>query len=115
MYADKITGSMEKAMQETARRRNIQLLFNETHTIIPTNTTRAVTKTIVDGVTQKKTPKKSSVAQQKQAGANVNKQSIERKIKLFEGRMKAAAKRKDYEMAIILRDKLKALKDALHN
>jgi excinuclease ABC subunit B len=113
LYADKVTGSMQKAMQETTRRRAIQTQFNAQHKIVAQSTTRKVVKTIVAGLkdTQQSAPsKKGWVAQQKQNLEKKSQQSIDRQIKLIEKRMQAAAKRKDYELAIVLRDKLKQLK-----
>lgn len=111
-YADKVTGSMKKAIDETERRRKIQKKFNDENGITPQSTTREVTKSIVHGVKEakKEEPATGWVARQKLASSKKSAQSLEKQIKRIETRMKAAAKRKDYEMAIILRDKLRELK-----
>lgn len=116
LYADKITKSMQSAVEETARRRKIQLEFNKKNNIIAASATRNVTKTIVEGLKKTKATanKKSTwVAEQKENTNKKSPQNIARQIKIIEKRMQAAAKRKDYEMAIALREKLKALKEQL--
>lgn len=116
LYADKITKSIQSAVEETARRRKIQLEFNKKNNIIAASATRNVSKTIVEGLKKTKTTtnKKSTwVAEQKENTNKKSPQNIARQIKIIEKRMQTAAKRKDYEMAIVLREKLKALKDQL--
>ena len=102
MYADSVTGSMERAITETERRRSLQIAFNKEHNIVP--------KTIIKGIrdvleiTSKKKieskvkTKKLSAAEKR---ALIDKLTIE---------MKNAAKLLEFEHAAYLRDRIKELK-----
>lgn len=102
MYADSVTGSMERAIRETERRRAIQTAYNEKHGIVP--------KTIIKGIrdvleitsknkVESKTSKKKMTAAEKQ-------QLIDR----LTVEMKNAAQMLEFEHAAYLRDKIKELK-----
>lgn len=102
MYADEVTGSMERAINETERRRSLQLAFNEKHGIVP----KTVIKDIRDvlEITSKnkvevKTKKKKMSAAERQA--LIDRLTVE---------MKNAAKMLEFEHAAYLRDKIRELK-----
>lgn len=102
MYADEVTGSMERAINETERRRKLQLEFNEKHGIVP----KTVIKEIRDvlEITSKnkveaKTKKKKMTAAERQA--LIERLTVE---------MKNAAKMLEFEHAAYLRDKIRELK-----
>lgn len=100
MYADSVTGSMERAITETERRREIQMAYNEAHGIVP--------KTIIKGIRDvieitKKEPKKSL----KQYTKRERLELIEKMTK----QMKEAARQLEFEQAAYLRDKIKELRD----
>ena len=98
MYADKITESMQEAMDETARRRSIQMEYNEKHGIVP----KTIIKPIHDVVRSKEAKylkKKKLPAKQK-----------EKMIKELELEMKEAARTLDFERAAQLRDILFEMK-----
>lgn len=100
MYADNITGSIKRAVEETERRRKIQLEYNQKHGITPKTIVKAI-KDILPNVEEllklEIQPVKS------QAG-------LEKLIKQKEREMKDAAKQLDFELAAILRDEIKILK-----
>ncbi len=99
MYADKITNSMKIAIDETSRRRNIQIAFNEKHGIVP----QTINKRISDVIEAVK------VAEHK-SGYNAtkgNKLSKKERVNLIENlekEMRRAAKELDFEKAAELRD-----------
>ena len=103
MYADTVTGSMERAISETERRRAIQTKFNLDHGIIP----KTIIKDVRDvlEITSKPNVEKS---------VNKKKISIKEKQKLIEKltmEMKNAAKLLEFEHAAFLRDKIKELQE----
>ena len=100
MYADSVTGSMERAIRETERRRAIQTAYNEEHGIVP--------KTIIKGVRDileisAKDPDK------KKSGKRMTKAEREAQIAKLTAEMKNAAKLLEFEHAAYLRDKIKKL------
>lgn len=109
MYADKITGSMKAAIDETNRRRQAQQKFNEEHGIIPQTVQREVTKSIANI--------QQAIAQASQQ--NKTKKKLQTKIPeinletilAIEREMQEAADRLDFEKAIQLREKLRAIKE----
>ena len=102
MYADRVTPSMEYAIRETERRRNIQKKYNEQHGIIPRTVTKKVSEILEISTHQEdnkeKKPKKRLTAAQRQ-------QMIEQLTR----EMKAAAKLLEFVHAAHLRDKIKQL------
>ncbi len=105
MYADKITDSMRYALDETARRREIQIAFNEKHGITPTTIKKDIRDVISTEVEIKddKKPEKSGTIK-------LTKKEREKVIKQLEKDMKEAARELDFERASELRDALFELK-----
>lgn len=104
MYADSVTPSMERALTETARRREIQMAYNREHGIVP--------KTIVKKVSDiiEITPKdKSASSGKKTGGKRLTKAERQKMIEQLTKEMKAAAKLLEFEHAAFLRDKIKQL------
>ncbi len=101
MYADTVTGSMERAILETERRRSIQMAFNEKHGIVP----KTIVKDIRD-VLEISTKEKTEKVMAKQ----MSRQEKEELIKQMTAQMKEAAKLLEFEHAAYLRDKIKALR-----
>ena len=98
MYADSITQSMRKALDETARRREIQMAFNEVHGITP----KTIIKPIHDVVRSKETKEMTAAYMKKK-----NKMAKKDKAKMLENiekEMKEAARVLDFERAAQLRD-----------
>ena len=94
LYAEKITDSMREAMDETARRRTLQLAYNKQHGITPASIVKAIAEEAV-------------VIEPNQRGKRV---SVERLLVDLEGQMQLAAENLEFEKAIELRDKIAQLK-----
>ena len=101
MYADCVTDSMERAISETERRREIQKKYNEEHGIIP--------KTIIKDV--REVLEISSKAD-KEDGKGLSKKQREDLIKTLTREMQNAAKMLEFEHAAYLRDKINKLKNS---
>ncbi|MGD7025067.1 excinuclease ABC subunit UvrB [Rossellomorea vietnamensis] len=107
MYADKITDSMRKALDETSRRREIQTAYNEKHGITPQTIKKNIPNLIratyaaEDQAEYEGTPKKM---------AKLTKPEREKLIASLEGEMKEAARALDFERAAQLRDTVLELK-----
>ncbi|MDE6036523.1 MAG: excinuclease ABC subunit UvrB [Ruminococcus sp.] len=101
MYADEVTGSMERAIVETERRRSLQIAYNQEHGIIPETIIKDVRDVLE--ITSKKKLEKSG---NKKLTAKERAELIE---KLTE-EMKISAKMLEFEHAIYLRDKINELK-----
>jgi len=99
MYADKVTRSMQAAIGETQRRRQIQEAYNEEHDITPQGIKKAIKDITerVKAVAETRTP---------YAATPVSKEDITRLIKELEAQMKIAAKNLDFEKAALLRDRI---------
>ena len=100
MYGDKITDSMQEAIDETRRRRSIQEEFNKENNIVPKTIIkeiRDVISNISDLEPKKKEKKKTKL-------------ELAREIEVIEQEMKEAAKNLDFERAMELRDILFELK-----
>ena len=100
MYADSVTRSMEQAISETYRRREIQLKYNEEHGIVP--------KTIVKDVREilELTPKSKSEGGKQRLNKHEKAELIDRLTR----EMKNASKLLEFEHAAYLRDRINALK-----
>lgn len=110
MYADTITDSMQAAMDETARRRAIQMQYNAEHGIVP----KTVKKAIRDVITMTTKPKESTKAlNDKLDFDELSKPEQREMIARLEEQMKTAAKNLDFEDAAALRDTVTELKAQL--
>ncbi len=104
MYGDRITDSMQKAIDETARRREIQEAYNQEHHIIP----KTIQKEIRDVIHGKETVDEATSLLQK--GKKVDKKAKKKLVEDLEKEMKQAAKVLDFERAMELRDIIMELK-----
>ena len=102
MYADVVTGSMERAIIETERRRNLQIAYNEEHGIIPETIIKEV-RDVLEITSKANIEEKSK---KKKLSAKEKKELIEK----LTVEMKNAAKMLEFEHAAYLRDKIKELK-----
>lgn len=120
LYADNMTGSMDRAMKETNRRRDIQLAYNKEHGITPTT----IQKKILD-ITQGMESSHAKAVNAELAldmalfaqlekdgkGKRGKKNPIEKLIAIKEAEMKESVKLLDFETAAILRDEIKVLRE----
>ena len=107
MYADNITRSMRKAIDETNRRREIQMAYNEEHGIIP----QTIIKDIRDSISAKKEVVKDDEILELEESANINDDNIEEHLAELEQQMFAAAEKFEFEQAAKLRDAIAELKE----
>ena len=113
LYADRITDSMRRAMDETERRRNKQIAFNTEHGIVPRGVVKRI-KDIIDGVYDADATRQELKAAQTAAEYKVmDEKSLTRKVKKIEKEMQDAAKNLEFEKAAVLRDQLRELKALL--
>lgn len=98
MYADTITASMRRAIDETARRREKQMAFNEAHGIVPKTIQKNVHE-IIEISSESKTPGKKRMSKTERTA----------EIARLTRQMKEAAKLLEFELAAELRDQIKAL------
>ncbi|MBQ8796719.1 MAG: excinuclease ABC subunit UvrB [Oscillospiraceae bacterium] len=98
MYADNMTASMQAAIDETRRRREIQDAYNKEHGIIP--------KTIIKSVRDLIEISSPTAERKGRTGVKMTKVEKEKEIARLEKQMKEAAKMMEYEYAAILRDQI---------
>lgn len=106
MYADKITDSMRVAIDETERRREIQMAYNEKHGITP----KTINKKIHDVISATVETDETNEAERKEVPKKMTKKERQKTIQNIEKQMKEAAKALDFEKATELRDLLFELK-----
>ena len=100
MYGDKITDSMKQAIDETARRRNIQEQYNKEHGITPKTISKEI-REVISNVAIEDSSKKQK---------KMTKKELAKTIEMLEQEMKEAAKNLDFERAMELRDILFEMK-----
>lgn len=109
-YANKITRSMKLAMDETERRRGVQMAFNKTHGITPKGVTKRI-KDIIDGVYDKEDAQRERNTLKEQANfESLTEKQIAKEMKRLEKAMHDAAKNLEFEKAADFRDQLKKLR-----
>jgi excinuclease ABC subunit B len=112
MYADKITGSMQKAMEETDRRRVRQIQFNRDHDIVPTTIIKTGANTLYD-LHQHDRSESLSLAAEEILAYGTDKTKLEMEIKKLDREMRSLARDLEFEKAAKARDKILAIKRAL--
>ena len=108
MYADTVTESMQIAIDETNRRRAIQIKYNEEHGITPTT----IKKAVRDVIRISNVDSHVSVKDQKDA-ESMSREEMEKEVVKLERKMKRAAADLNFEEAVELRDRMIELKKAL--
>jgi len=109
MYADTITGSMQRAIDETNRRRRTQMEYNERHGIEPRSIVKAI-KDLTDQVREVAEEKAEYVV-----ASDMPKDELARVVEQLEKQMKAAAAELEFEKAAMLRDQILELRQALQD
>ncbi len=113
LYADKVTGSMERAIQETNRRREKQVDYNTLHDITPQTVRKAVRELIQsEKIAEEKAEYsvQNTTARLRQDPATMSIDQIEEVIRSLEKEMKDAARALNFEYAAELRDEVNALR-----
>ena len=110
LYADRITDSMRKAMDETERRRRRQVDFNQTHGITPRGVVKRV-RDLIDGVYSEKSGQdEGKLDAQALAFEDMSEKDLAREVKRLEKAMLEHAKNLEFEKAARVRDQLARLK-----
>ncbi|NJL91006.1 MAG: excinuclease ABC subunit UvrB [Coleofasciculaceae cyanobacterium SM2_1_6] len=113
LYADNLTDSMQRAMEETDRRRGIQMAYNKMHNITPQPVQKRSTNSILSFL---ETSRRLNAQQLEEVFDNIHEISLEdipAVIQRLELEMKAAAKDLEFEKAAQLRDRIQRLRDKL--
>ena len=116
MYADKVTDSMQAAIDETYRRRDIQQAYNEEHGIEPRSIIKSVRDLTDDIVEHQQKERELALAEERAAyttAAGMPKAELQRLINELEKQMKAAAQALEFEKAAVLRDQIKEMRQTL--
>lgn len=111
LYADRVTDSMKKALDETQRRRAKQIAFNTEHGITPRSVVKQI-KEMIDGVVSDKTAKED--LKRAEAAAEVealSEKDLGKRIKLLEKQMLEHARNLEFEKAARVRDQLALLRE----
>ena len=112
LYADIMTDSMKRAIDETNRRRAIQEAYNKKHNISPVGITKAV-HDITERLANVAKEDKKAPRSARELAASMEQRELERMIKEMENQMRAAAQELEFERAAMLRDQVYELKAIL--
>jgi excinuclease ABC subunit B len=108
LYADRITGSMARAIEESSRRRRLQVDYNRLHGITPVSIQKAIDDILASPYERDYVTLPAVAEEEAQYLAP---ESIEKQIRKLEKKMKEAAKKMEFEEAAKWRDEIKALED----
>lgn len=111
MYADNMTDSMRRALDETNRRRQIQEEYNEAHGITP----QTIRKAVRDLIKISKEVKKEETIYAEKDLESMTKKELEKLAAQIQKKMKAAAAELNFEEAVILRDQMIEVKKVLND
>ena len=113
LYADHVTESMKKAIDETRRRRDKQMAYNQAHGITPRGIVKKV-RDLIDGVYSEKSDRQAQQARERAAARReveeMNEKDLAREIKRLEKQMLEHARNLEFEQAAQARDQLALLK-----
>lgn len=113
LYADRVTNSMQRAIDETERRRKKQILFNQSNHITPRSVSKRI-KDLIDGVYSNEPAQgKLGIAQVQARYDHMSESQLTKEIKLLEKQMLESAKNLEFEKAAQYRDEIKNLKNKL--
>lgn len=111
MYADKITGSMQRAIDETNRRREVQLAHNKKYGIVPKTIKKPIENNLLSLVASYRDLE--DIIAEEMVDRNIDKKDLPKLIDKLEKDMHKAAKILDFERAAEIRDQLKKLREML--
>ena len=111
MYADTVTRSMQSAIDETNRRRDIQKKYNEENGITPHTIIKGIRDLIDIGISSDKAEKSSEKGDSPRSQKKMSRKEKDALIEKLTKEMKDAAKGLEFEQAAFLRDKIKQLRD----
>jgi len=113
LYADRITDSMKRAIDETERRRTKQVAYNFAHNITPQGVQKRI-KDIIEGMYEPEVARSQLKAAQEQAKyLAMSEKEVSKEIKRLEKAMLQAARNLEFENAAALRDELKKLRESV--
>jgi excinuclease ABC subunit B len=113
MYADRTTESMQRAIDETNRRRDKQMLFNADHGITPKGVSKRI-KDIIDGVYDPQQAQRELRAKDEESAyAAMDEEALAHEIRRVEKEMLEHARNLEFEQAAQARDHLRELKQRL--
>ena len=112
LYADKITGSMQRAMDETSRRRETQQAFNEKHGISPTGIIKKVTD-IMEGTARSQRSTMKKAADEVAKYQALSPAQMAKKIKELEAKMYQHSRDLEFEEAAKVRDEVNELQNQM--
>ena len=116
MYGDRVTGSMERAIRETNRRRTIQEEYNRVHEITPTTIVKTIrdrisTEMVAEEIAEYDRPGTTPLSKQGTGEDSFSMEDIRQLIVNMEVEMRKAAEELDFERAASLRDQAKEMRD----
>ena len=111
MYANTVTRSMQNAIDETNRRREIQKKYNEENGITPHTIIKGIRDLIDIGISSDKAEKSSRKGDSQKPAKKMTRKEKDALIEKLTKEMKDAARRLEFEQAAFLRDKIKQLRD----
>ena len=106
MYADTITGSIKRAVEETERRREVQRIYNEEHNITPESIKKSISDILISICEADYYTVPLEVEEEMEPLYG----DIENQIVILEENMRKAAKKLEFEKAAMIRDKIKEIK-----
>ncbi len=113
LYADNLTKSMARAIEETERRRGIQIAYNRLHNITPQPVTKKASNSILSFLDISRRLNSQQLEEIYEKSADLSLEKIPELIKQLEGQMQEAAKNLEFEEAAKYRDRIKRLRERL--
>jgi excinuclease ABC subunit B len=110
LYADRVTGSMQRAMEETSRRRQKQLDYNAAHGITPRGIHKPVTDIMEGARSEVAEPGARRRGEKARPAADLRPEALVKEIKKLEAEMFRKARNLEFEEAATLRDEIESLK-----